>query len=114
MLLPGLVCLLIMPMVIYLLAPPELKSTPNAVDYARGELDKMGRLGQRGHAGDLRPAAAAVGQRAGHAAGGGLHAGPTVVAFVGLFVLIITGTIDWDDVLSEKSAWDTLVWFGRW
>jgi DASS family divalent anion:Na+ symporter len=35
-----------------------------------------------------------------------------VVAFVGLFVLIITGTIDWDDVLSEKSAWDTLVWFG--
>ena len=37
---------------------------------------------------------------------------PTVVAFVGLFVLIITGTIDWDDVLSEKSAWDTLVWFG--
>jgi DASS family divalent anion:Na+ symporter len=37
---------------------------------------------------------------------------PTVVAFVGLFVLIITGTIAWDDVLSEKSAWDTLVWFG--
>ena len=37
---------------------------------------------------------------------------PAVVAFVGLFVLIITGTIDWDDVLSEKSAWDTLVWFG--
>ena len=37
---------------------------------------------------------------------------PTVVAFVGLFVLIVTGTIGWDDVLSEKSAWDTLVWFG--
>ena len=32
--------------------------------------------------------------------------------WVGLFVLIITGTIDWDDVLSEKSAWDTLIWFG--
>jgi DASS family divalent anion:Na+ symporter len=37
---------------------------------------------------------------------------PTAVAFVGLFILIITGTLDWDDVLSEKSAWDTLVWFG--
>ena len=35
-----------------------------------------------------------------------------MVAFVGLFVLIITGTIDWDDVLSEQSAWDTLIWFG--
>jgi DASS family divalent anion:Na+ symporter len=43
MLLPGLVCLLIMPMVIYLLSPPE-KSTPNAVDYAR-------RTGQDGAAG---------------------------------------------------------------
>ena len=31
---------------------------------------------------------------------------PTAVAFVGLFILIITGTIDRDDVLSEKSAWD--------
>ena len=37
---------------------------------------------------------------------------PTVVALLGLFVLLITGTIDWDDVLSEKSAWDTLIWFG--
>ena len=37
---------------------------------------------------------------------------PTVVAFVGLFILIITGTLDWDDILSEKSAWDTLIWFG--
>jgi len=37
---------------------------------------------------------------------------PTVVAFLGLFVLIVSGTLDWDDVLSEKSAWDTLIWFG--
>jgi DASS family divalent anion:Na+ symporter len=37
---------------------------------------------------------------------------PTVVAFVGLFILIVTGTISWDDVLGEKSAWDTLIWFG--
>ena len=27
---------------------------------------------------------------------------PTLVDFVGLFVLVITGTIDLDDVLSEK------------
>ncbi|MEG2902846.1 MAG: anion permease, partial [Massilia sp.] len=37
---------------------------------------------------------------------------PTVVALIGLSVLIFTGTLDWDDVLSEKSAWDTLIWFG--
>lgn len=53
-----------------------------------------------------------MGQCTGHAVRPRLSLDPTVVAFVGLFVLIITGTIDWDDVLSEKSAWDTLVWFG--
>jgi DASS family divalent anion:Na+ symporter len=42
MVLPGLVCLLVMPLVIYLLSPPLLKATPDAVDYARGELTRMG------------------------------------------------------------------------
>lgn len=36
----------------------------------------------------------------------------TAVAFLGLSVVILTGVLTWDDVLKEKSAWDTLVWFG--
>ncbi|WP_249322909.1 anion permease, partial [Pseudoalteromonas ruthenica] len=35
----------------------------------------------------------------------------TAVAFLGLSVLLITGVLSWDDVLKEKSAWDTVVWF---
>ena len=35
-----------------------------------------------------------------------------MIALLGLFLIVITGTIDWDDVLAEKSAWDTLIWFG--
>jgi DASS family divalent anion:Na+ symporter len=42
----------------------------------------------------------------------GFHAGPDRGGFSRPVRLIITGTIDWDDVLSEKSAWDTLIWFG--
>jgi DASS family divalent anion:Na+ symporter len=38
MLLPGLVCLLLMPLVIRVLCPPELKATPNAIEYARVSL----------------------------------------------------------------------------
>ena len=44
MLVPGLVCLFIMPLVIYLLSPPELKKTPDAVSYAKKELAAMGSL----------------------------------------------------------------------
>lgn len=114
MLMPGLVCLLLMPLVIYLLSPPQLKATPNAVDYARGELARMGPLAPRekvmmGTFGLLLVLWANVPAML---FGPTWTLDPTVVAFLGLFVLIITGTIDWDDVLSEKSAWDTLVWFG--
>jgi DASS family divalent anion:Na+ symporter len=114
MALPGLVCLLLMPLIIYLLSPPELKSTPDAVAYAHTELKKMGPLAPSekvmlGTFGLLLLLWANVPAML---FGPTFTLDPTVVAFVGLFVLIITGTIDWDDVLSEKSAWDTLVWFG--
>ncbi|MEJ8821368.1 DASS family sodium-coupled anion symporter [Variovorax humicola] len=114
MLLPGLACLLVMPLVIYLLSPPQLKVTPNAVEYARSELARMGPLAPKekvmlGTFGLLLLLWANVPAML---LGPAFTLDPTVVAFLGLFVLIITGTIDWNDVLSEKSAWDTLVWFG--
>ena len=114
MLLPGLVCMLAMPLLVYLQSPPELKATPDAVDYARGELQRMGPLAPKekvmlGTFALLLLLWANVPEML---FGTAYNLDPTVVAFVGLFVLIITGTLDWDDVLSEKSAWDTLVWFG--
>jgi len=35
----------------------------------------------------------------------------TTTAFIGQGVLLLTGVLDWEDVLKEKSAWDTIVWF---
>lgn len=34
-----------------------------------------------------------------------------VAAMLGLSILLLSGVLDWDDCLSEKSAWDTLAWF---
>ncbi|WP_034301926.1 DASS family sodium-coupled anion symporter [Herbaspirillum sp. RV1423] len=114
MLLPGLVCLLLMPMVIYMLAPPQVKTTPNAIDYARTELARMGPLAPKEKVmlGTFAILLVLWANVPAMLFGQAFNLDPTVVAFLGLFALIITGTIDWDDVLSEKSAWDTLVWFG--
>jgi len=114
MLLPGLVCLLLMPLVIYVLSPPQLKNTPNAVEYARTEIAKMGPLAPKEKVmlGTFALLLVLWANVPAMLFGPAFTLDPTVVAFVGLFALIITGTIDWDDVLSEKSAWDTLVWFG--
>jgi DASS family divalent anion:Na+ symporter len=36
---------------------------------------------------------------------------PTTASFVGLSVLLLSGVLSWEDVKSEKGAWDTLIWF---
>ncbi|WP_144630363.1 DASS family sodium-coupled anion symporter [Bordetella genomosp. 13] len=114
MLLPGLACLLLMPLLLSVLAPPEVKATPHAVEYARTELRRMGPLsgGERVMIGTFGVLLVLWANLPAMVFGPAFTLDPTVVAFVGLFILIITGTIAWDDVLSEKSAWDTLIWFG--
>jgi len=114
MLLPGLACLLLMPLLLSLLAPPEIKATPHAVGHAREELRDMGPIsgGESVMIGTFVILLLCWANVPAMIFGPALALDPTVVAFLGLFILIITGTIDWDDVLSEKSAWDTLIWFG--
>lgn len=34
-----------------------------------------------------------------------------VAAMLGLCMLLTFGVLKWDDCLTEKSAWDTLLWF---
>lgn len=114
MFLPGFACLLLMPLLLLLLAPPEVKVTPHAIKYARTELKNMGPVSEHekvviGTFGALLFLWANVPAMI---FGPAFTLDPAVVALLGLFVFIITGTIDWDDVLSEKGAWDTLIWFG--
>lgn len=114
MVLPGLVCLLLMPLLIMMLSPPQVKATPDAIPYAKSELVAMGPVsgGEKVMLGTFGLLLLLWANVPAAIFGPAFTLDPTVVAFLGLFILIITGTIDWDDVLSEKSAWDTLIWFG--
>ena len=42
---------------------------------------------------------------------GGRWLDPTTVALMGLCLMILTGIISWDEVVSHKAAWNVLVWF---
>lgn len=114
MLVPGLVCLLLMPLALSILSPPQVKATPDAVGYARGELERMGPVAGKEWVmiGTFAMLLVLWANVPAMILGPAFTLDPTAVALLGLFTLIITGTIDWDDVLSEKSAWDTLIWFG--
>jgi len=113
MLLPGLVALALMPLVIYWLYPPEIKHTPDAAQLARDKLRELGpmRAGEKillGVFALLLLLWAGVPERI---FGDDWAVDATAAAFVGLAVLLLTGVLAWEDLLKEKSAWDTIVWF---
>ncbi|ECP7275858.1 C4-dicarboxylate ABC transporter [Campylobacter jejuni] len=44
MFLPGIAAMLLMPLVLYFLSPPEIKSTPNASIFAKDKLKELGKM----------------------------------------------------------------------
>lgn len=115
MLVPGLVAFIVMPLVLYFLYPPEIKQTPNAVQFAKERLVEMGKMSV-----EEKIMAAIFGVLlllwadipallTGNAA---LTVNATTTAFIGLSLLLLSGVLTWDDILKEKSAWDTIIWFG--
>lgn len=114
MLLPGLVALAVMPLVLYKLYPPEITRTPNAAQFARERLDALGPI-TRGEGIMLGVFGVLLVLWAGIPAmlmGKEWTVDPTTTAFIGLALCLLTGVLTWEDVIKEKSAWDTIVWFG--
>lgn len=105
---PGLIMLALVPYIVYKIYPPEVTHTPEAKQLAQAELEKMGPVKQQEKYVCFVFAFClllwATSQWT------GINA--TFVGLTGVFILLMTGALTWDDVLTEKSAWDTLIWMG--
>ncbi|WP_304325119.1 DASS family sodium-coupled anion symporter [Corynebacterium frankenforstense] len=105
---PGIVALIVVPYVVYLVYPPELKETPKVKTMAQGELRNLGPLsyGEKVLAGTFVVLLLlwTLGDLL-------LGISATTTAFVGVIILLITSVLTWEDVIREKAAWDTMVWF---
>ena len=105
---PGLLSCLVVPWIVYRTLPPELTRTPEAPVFAATELGRMGPL--------ERPewitlaVFTGVGAMWITSAWHGLDV--TFVAFIGLSILLTTGTLSWQGAASERAAWDVFVWYG--
>lgn len=113
MLLPGVAAILLMPLVLYFVYPPEIKETPNAAQFAKERLAEQGPM-NRGEKIMLGIFALLLILWAGVPAmllGKAYAVDATTTAFIGLSLLLLSGVLTWDDVLKEKSAWDTVTWF---
>ncbi|WP_327730986.1 anion permease [Streptomyces sp. NBC_00487] len=105
---PGLIALLVLPALLYRVYPPELRDTPEAPRQARAELADLGSMSRHewimGGTFVLLLLLWSVGGQV-------YDLSATTSAFTGVAVLLVTGVLTWSDLVAEKGAWATLVWF---
>lgn len=104
---PGLVSLIVIPLLLYKLYPPEIKETPQAVQLAKDKLKEMGKTTTY----EWIMLGTFVSLLILWIFGDFIGVHSTTAALVGLSVLLVTTVLTWQDVLNERGAWDTLVWF---
>ncbi|KAL9231797.1 hypothetical protein vseg_006970 [Gypsophila vaccaria] len=104
---PAFFALLLTPIILYKLYPPEIKDTPDAPAMAAEKLKNMGPV-TRNEWVMLATMLLAVSL---WVFGDKIGVSSVVAAMLGLSMLLLLGVLDWDDCLNEKSAWDTLAWF---
>ncbi|PWG00839.1 DASS family sodium-coupled anion symporter [Levilactobacillus bambusae] len=104
---PAIISIIVIPWLIYKMYPPEIKETPNAKAWAEDQLKTQGKMStaEKIMAGVFVVAlvlwmtSSLTGMDA------------TLVAFLAVSALLVTGVLDVSDILHETGAWSTLIWF---
>lgn len=107
LLVPALVLLVALPFVLYKVINPDSKKTPEAPAFAKDELKKMGKLSLA----EIKLIIVFIGLIVMWVGGSAFDLNATTSAFIGLGTLLVFGVLTWNDIKSEKGAWDTLIWF---
>jgi len=106
-LVPGLVSLIVVPLLLYVIYPPSVKSSPDAPKLAREKLRKMGPMTKN----EIIMSGTLLVTVGLWIFGGMLKVDAVTAAILGLSVLLCTGVVTWKECLAESVAWDTLTWF---
>ncbi len=113
----GILLIVAVPLLSYLICRPEVKESPEIPVWAAGELKGMGPLSRKewvmaalvlvamflwitGANPDIKLPVL-----------GANYINPTMVVFVVISLLLVTGVVDFSDIISEKSAWEVFFYF---
>jgi L-tartrate/succinate antiporter len=91
------------PLLVYVIFPPEIKRSPEASDWARAELMKMGGVTPN----EYVLAGLVVCAILLWILGGGFI-DPTLTAFLVLSLMLILGVVTWADMAKHSTAWSTV------
>lgn len=104
---PGLLCLLLTPLIIYFCYPPELKKVNNKEISAKG-LQQLGPMKQS----EKMLAVLFLLALGGWVFSKQLHIDASTVALCVMAAALVINVVSWDDVLKNKGGWNTLIWYG--
>ena len=103
---PGLISLLVLPLVLYKVFPPELKKTPEAPKLARDKLKEMGPISIK----EYFVIAIFTLLLSLWVFGPSIGVDATSAALLGISLMLILEVLTFDDLLKETNAWNTFVW----
>jgi len=103
----GILMLVTLPLIGYVLYPPEVKGGPEVPTWAAKELEKQGPMNSK-----EKLLAVLVLIALGLWIFGGSFIDATTVAIVVMALMVFLRVVTWDDILANKQAWNTLIWFG--
>jgi L-tartrate/succinate antiporter len=102
----GVLLLIALPFLVYVIYPPTIKEGNEVPTWAAQELATMGALSRREIIlGVLVLLALAMWIF------GGDFVNATTAAMIVVSLMLLTRIVSWDDILGNKQAWSTLVWF---
>lgn len=103
---PAAVCLIVVPYFVYKIYPPEIKETPNAKEWATNKIAEMGKLSLP----EKMMAIIFVITLTLWMISSTLGIDATLIAFISVILLLLTGILSPKDILSETGAWNILIW----
>ena len=102
----GILLLALVPLLVYWIYPPQVKEGKEVPAWAANELEKMGALSQR----EIGLGVLVLIALVLWIFGGGIME-PTTVAIAVISLMLLLGVVTWNDITTNKAAWNTLAWF---
>ena len=102
----GFLLLLVVPWLLYVIYPPEIRTAPEAPRWAAQQLESMGPM-TRKEVTLLVLVCAALGLWIGAIE----HVEPAISAMLVVLLMVGFKVVSWDEVIGHAQAWNVLVWF---
>ena len=105
-LVPGICSIILVPLVLFIIYPPQLKKLPQAVSIAKKNRRNMGGMTAQ----EWTMTGVFVVMLAMWTIGASYGVPTTSAGLLGVCILLLTGILTWKDILEEHEAWSMVIW----